>query len=220
MSGITNSGEGLAPVTYLPWVTDASARTAALGESADSDDSDSASEPPSAADIKAEKKAARRSENVAMHALTRRSMSVREMDRLLRSRGMDDNAVADEIARLESVGLLDDNALALDIIEHSVGRKGLGRQAIRSELSKRMIDSSAIDLALETLDSDDESERIMDIARDRAARLGSLDRDVAERRLSAFLARRGFRSSDISRAVREVLAERRPSGGGSSVRFI
>lgn len=220
MSDITNPGEGLAPVTYLPWVTDASARPAPIMDSVESDNAESFGESSSAADIKAEKKAARRSENVALHALTRRAMSVREMQKLLRSRDMDDNAVADEIARLESVGLLDDNALALDIIQRSVGRKGLGRQAIRSELSKRMIDSLAIDLALETLDADDESERIMDIARDRAARLGSLDRDVAERRLSAFLARRGFRSSDISRAVREVLAERRPQGTPSSVRFI
>jgi hypothetical protein len=51
-----------------------------------------------------------------MHALTRKGMSVAEMTTLLERREIDPDDVAAEVERLESVGLLDDSALAENLV--------------------------------------------------------------------------------------------------------
>jgi SOS response regulatory protein OraA/RecX len=53
----------------------------------------------------------------------------------------------------------------------------------------------------------------MEQARQRLERLRGLDREVQYRRLQSYLARRGFRGSDITAALREVLGNSR---GGSA----
>jgi regulatory protein len=143
---------------------------------------------------------------------------VKEMRELLQKRELDQHAIDDEIARLENSGLLNDSELAVDVVRRSVERKGLGRNAIRSELVKRKLSHESIEFALEGLESDDESERIVDVARARFSRLGGLDRDTQERRLTSFLMRRGYRSSDISRTVRQLLLDDATSSP-TTVRF-
>jgi regulatory protein len=166
-----------------------------------------------AADRDAER-AARRAERVAMHALTRRGMSRREVERTLRSRELDDDAVEAELARLESVGLVDDHALAQDLVGTLQERKGLGRTAIAAELTRRLLAPAAIEYALDLVDTGDELARARDLAIKRAAQLRSLDRDVAVRRLSAFLARRGYSGGAVRTAVEAALPQNR-----SRVRF-
>ncbi|MFM6981376.1 MAG: regulatory protein RecX [Microbacteriaceae bacterium] len=228
MNDITNPGETVAPVTFLPWVRDDSApirQTADVLEELTAQiravENRVANEPEvelSPAELKAARKAERRSQNVSLHALTRRAVSVKEMRELLHKRELDQHAIDDEIARLENSGLLNDNELAVEVVRRSVERKGLGRNAIRSELVRRKLSHESIEFALEGIESDDESERIVDVARARFARLGGLDRDTQERRLTSFLMRRGYRSSDITRTVRQLLLEDATTAP-STVRF-
>lgn len=100
---------------------------------------------------------------------------------------------------------LDDLALAERLIEKAEQRKKLGRSAIRRELKTRLIADAIIDTALLQTSAEDETERMRAVAEERARRLGSLDRTTAERRLTAYLARRGFSGSAVYRTVREVL---------------
>lgn len=161
-------------------------------------------------------KAARKAENVAMHALTRRGMSRREMERVLGARELDEESVASELARLESVGLIDDVALAQQLVGTLQERKGLGRTAIAAELTRRLLSPAAIEYALELVDSGDELARAREIAIKRATQLRSLDHETAVRRLSSYLARRGYSGSTVRTAVDAALA---PSRRGSGVRF-
>jgi regulatory protein len=147
-------------------------------------------------------------QTIAIRALARRALSIREMERLLHDRGASPDDVANEVARLESVGLLNDDDLALDLAERLQTRKGMGAGAIKSELFKRKIKTSSIDLALESLPGD-QSDLCLTQARERLNRLGGLDREVQYRRLHSYLARRGFRGSDITAALREVLGSSR-----------
>lgn len=149
-------------------------------------------------------------QTIAVRALARKAMSVREMERLLRDRDANPDDIATEIARLESVGLLNDDDLAVDLAERLQRRKGMGASAIKSELAKRMVRPSAIDLAIETLPGE-QDELCMEQARQRLERLRGLDREVQYRRLQSYLARRGFRGSDITAALREVLGNSRGS---------
>jgi SOS response regulatory protein OraA/RecX len=159
----------------------------------------------------------RRAENVSLHALSRRGVSSHEMEKLLLSRDLDESVVADEIARLERVGLLDDTELAATLIRSKQERKGLGRGAVTSELRARGIDPSIIDEALSETDDDDEQERADEWARKRAGTLRGLDRETAERRLNGYLMRRGYRSEVVRRAIEKAL----PRGGSArgGVRF-
>jgi len=156
-----------------------------------------------------------RAERISMHALTRRGMSQREVERSLRARELDDDTVASELDRLEGVGLIDDMALAQNLVGTLQERKGLGRSAIAAELRRRLLAPAAIEYALDLIEMSDELCRAREIAVKRATQLRSYDRETAVRRLSAFLMRRGYSGSTVRAAVEHAL----PSTPGSSVRF-
>lgn len=182
----------LAPVTYLPSVRHAPRP----GDGA--------------ADDAPEGRADRRASNVAVHQLARRGMSRWELAQVLERRGVDERSAAAELDRLESVGLLDDAALAVSLVFTQHTRKGLGRSAIAHELKQRHIDQAIIDDALGELDDEDERERATELAVKRAAQLRSVDPETARRRLSGFLARKGYEASVVRTAVETALGERSP----------
>jgi regulatory protein len=158
-----------------------------------------------------------RAENVSLHALSRRGVSSTEMASLLEARDLDPEVVADEVSRLEGVGLLNDRELAENLLRAKQERKGLGRGAVTSELRSRGIDASVIEEVLAETDDADEQARADEWAMKRAGSLRGLDRATAERRLNGYLMRRGYRSDTVRRAVEKAL----PRGGSSrgGVRF-
>jgi regulatory protein len=141
----------------------------------------------------------------SINALARKGMSSAEMTSLLESREIEPEEVAAEVERLEAAGLLDDRVLAETLVRTLRERKGLGRSGINSELRRRKVDQAAIDEALESVDVDDELERATEVAVKRAGQLSSYDRQTAERRLSAFLMRRGYSGSVVGAAVAAAL---------------
>lgn len=182
----------LAPVTFLPGAREAQAEHAAAADAVASHEAD-----------------ARRAENITMHALTRRGQSRAEIAELLRRREIDPVVAEAELDRLESVGLIDDRALAADLVDRLRTRKKLGHSALRSELMRRKLDRSAIDEVLvESADDESEDDLVLELARDRARRLGGLDRSTAERRLVDFLARKGHSGSAVREAARRALDDR------------
>lgn len=187
MSDIDRSGERLALVTQFPGTFDPT---------------DAEPEP----DVESAGELAKRAENISMYALTRRAVSIREMEKLLKSRDLPDDVVATELARLEGVNLLNDYDLAVELAERYQRRKGLGAGAIKMELGKRLILPAAIDAALADLPGD-QLELATEEARKRLSRLKGLDRETLNRRLYAYLQRRGFRGAEISAAIRAALEE-------------
>ena len=154
----------------------------------------------------------RRAENISVSALTRRGMSRHELERTLLARELDAEIVEAELERLESVGLIDDAALAETLVRTQHERKGLGRSALTAELRRRHIDQEHIDAALEQVDDVDETARAGELAERRARQLTSLDRDTAERRLTGYLMRKGYSSSVVRAAVDAALPARRTGG--------
>jgi len=141
----------------------------------------------------------------SINALARKGMSSAEMVTLLENREIEPEEVAAEVERLERAGLLDDRVLAEDLVRTLRDRKGLGKSAITAELRRRRVDQAAIEEALESVDVDDELERATEVAVKRAGQLSSYDRATAERRLSAFLQRRGYSGSVVGAAVNAAL---------------
>ncbi len=165
-----------------------------------------------------------RAENVSLHAITRRGQSRAEVADLLRRREIDPHVAAAELERLESVGLIDDRALASDLVERLRSRKKLGPSALRNELMRRKLDRDAIDealtAALDDPEADSDDDMVVELARDRARRLGSLDRTTAERRLVDFLARKGHTGSVAREAARRALDGASLGDHDSSVRRV
>ena len=238
MTDSAPAGQRLAPVTYLfgagaatagdlpdeddipigPAVTEvAYSGPAFRDESGSQDEPDSEPEPyerparKSQAERKKERDAFAPINNISMNALGRKGMSSREMHDFLKSKDFLEADVAEEVERLERVGLLDDIALAETLTRTLRERKGLGRSALTAELRRRKLDPVAIEETASSL-GDDELERAVEMAVKRAPQLRSLDSETAKRRLSAFLMRKGYSGSVISAAVAKALT---PSGGPS-----
>jgi len=203
----------LARVTYLPGVLPPPPAESSSSRSASSPGSHEADhvagEPvwavPGAAPGESDAPPPGAAHHVSITALARRGLSRRETERHLRDRGFDDPEIADEVARLERDGYLDDVALAQNLVGTLQERKGLGRSAIAAELTRRLLAPAAIEYALDLIDSGDELSRAREVAVKRAGQLRHLDREVAVRRLSAFLARRGYGGSTIRAAVDQAL---------------
>lgn len=207
--------DGLAPVTYLPGAQPSAASRDALDRVRAVAEVDSETATP------ARDRKASRAGNVAIHQLARRGMSRWELEQVLARRDVDEQTAAAELDRLESVGLLDDAALAVSVVYAMHTRKGAGRAAIESELRRRHLDAVVIEEAMSELDGDDELQRATELAATRARQFSGLEYDVAARRLSGFLSRKGYDGEVVRGAVRAAL-ENHPRGGspgGGRVRF-
>lgn len=154
-----------------------------------------------------------RAEHVSMAAISTRDVSEAELRSRLAARGVDQADIDAEIRRVTAAGLVDDAALAARLVQTLRERKGLGDAAIRPTLRTRRIPQAIIDAVL-LQHADDEAtvqDRLQDVADDRARRLVSLQPEVAERRLAAFLARKGYSGSTVRAAARLALERARGS---------
>jgi regulatory protein len=141
----------------------------------------------------------------ALGLLAVRMRSRRELERRLLRAGFEPDEVADELERLERVGLLDDVAFARAVVESRTGRRGESRRVVAGRLAQAGVDA---DTALQALDdlAGDEQERADRLAASKAPKLAALEPQVAFQRLYGFLARRGYPPEVSRRAAREALA--------------
>lgn len=149
---------------------------------------------------------------LAVRRLARRGCSEWEIAQLLRGHDAEPHEVEHVLEELRRRGYLDDAELARQLVESLHTRKGQSRAVIGRELSSRRIDPSVAAEALEAIDDDDELRRALVVAEKRAGQLRSLDQATAERRLSAYLARRGYGSAVIREACTRALSGAKRSG--------
>ncbi|SMH47503.1 regulatory protein [Rathayibacter oskolensis] len=149
-----------------------------------------------------------------VRGLSRKSLSVAEVEARLYTEGVAEKDALEIVERFTRFGYLDDYRMAEELVASLRERKKLGRSSIQQELRSRKLDPEAVATALDELDGDDEYRTALELARKRLPSLRSLSDEVAERRLTGFLARRGYAGALVQRVVRETV--RRP---GSSVRF-
>ncbi len=141
-----------------------------------------------------------------LRKLRTRSLSVREARAVVAERDLDTTAVEEVLAGFLRRGYLDDAALAEQLVRSGTERKGQGRQVLAQTLAKRGIPRDVADAVIASL-PDDDAERALAFARQRATAMRGVDPDAALRRLAAQLSRRGYRSSVAMDAAREALAE-------------
>jgi regulatory protein len=141
----------------------------------------------------------------ALRLLSVRPRSRRELQQRLRGAGFEADEVEAELARLEAVGLVDDEAFARAVVEHELTVRRSGRRAVGSRLAAKGVDRATIEAALEEVSGPEDAERALELARSRVSRLSGVGPEQAFTRLVGFLARRGYEPSVARSAARLAL---------------
>lgn len=141
----------------------------------------------------------------ALGLLAVRPRSRRELQRRLLGAGFDEGEVEEVLARLEGVGLVDDEIFARDFVQHGLTVRRAGRRAMSSALYAKGIDRATVEATLGPIDEQQEEARALELARLRAGRLRGLEPGAAYRRLTSFLMRRGYDASVARSAARDAL---------------
>ena len=166
----------------------------------ENDDSDST---PSLSPEKQESRA----RNVLLYQLGRSAKSKDQCRKILAKRGINPEIAERILDRFEEAQIIDDAMFARVFTNSQIKSRGLAKSAIARGLKEKGINQLLIEDALVELDSESEQARANELAINRVRRMSGLEREVILRRLSGFLARKGYSGSVVSSATRAALAE-------------
>lgn len=153
-------------------------------------------------------------QDVALRSLATGRRSERDLAMRVRRREPDAGVVAEAVARLRALGLVDDVAFAEAEAVARLGRGTVATGQVRRELRRRGVAADVTEEAIAAASADlevDDAARCRAAAEKRARQLRGLDALAARRRLTAWLMRRGFAPGVVMPTVRAVLA----SGGAA-----
>jgi regulatory protein len=106
--------------------------------------------------------------------------------------------------RYSDVGLIDDKAFAKALVNTRRGLKKLAKSAIKRELLSAGVSENDFAEALDSLTNESELELAIELAEKRLRSVSNLPYEAQQRRVSAFLGRRGFSQGLISEAIRKA----------------
>ena len=141
----------------------------------------------------------------ALRWLDRRAYAREELARRLRQKQFPGEAVTRVLDRLQASGILNDEAFARNWLQEHTRGGQVGFRRLQAELRQRGVSDEVIGRVWEELGAGDEAGSCAELARRQWPKYRALPRDTAQRRLTAFLLRRGFDLEDVLRAVKEVL---------------
>lgn len=151
-----------------------------------------------------------------VRALARKGLSEAEVLAQAEGLGLDPEEANAIVERFLRAGYLSDEQLAEQLVLSLRDRKKQSRSVIARTLQQRGLRAEAVESALSELDADEETEIAREIAVKRAGQMSGVDAETLDRRLSAFLARRGYNGATVRAVVGPLVAARR---GGGGVRF-
>ncbi len=159
--------------------------------------------------------AAVRAYDRALNMLAFQARSARELRRKLVQKG-EEPAVADAaITRLVERGLLDDADFARQLTRSKVLGAGASKRRVQQELFRKGVERETADRAIAEVFEDeqvDEQAIVDEAARKKARSLAKLDPETRRRRLYGFLARKGYNSDAIRRAMQRALEASEAAG--------
>lgn len=141
-----------------------------------------------------------------MQFIAYRPRSEKEVRDRLKRRGFADEAIEEAIERVTYWGYLDDRKFAEQWVENRVRHRPRGSRLLRQELIQHGVDRDIADQVVEETEMD-EYQGALELARKRIRQLDNLDASTRHRRLSDYLARRGFDWGVVREVVRDVTRE-------------
>jgi len=140
----------------------------------------------------------------ALHLLSYRPRSEKEMRFRLGRRGFAPEVVKEAVTRLRRLHYLDDGAFAQFWTERRDSVSPRSRALIQSELRFKGIDADTASSTVEGLDDEEAAYRA---ASKRLPAVAGLSRDLFRRRLGGFLTRRGFAYDVVRRTLERCWSE-------------
>lgn len=142
----------------------------------------------------------------ALAFVSYRPRSERETRDRLRQKGYEPPAVEAAIDRMTGWGYLDDEAFARWWVENRAEHRPRGKSLLASELRSKGVAQEITSKVVAGAEID-ETGAALDLARKRLRSLSGLDAATRDRRLSAYLARRGFGWDVVGPVLKEVASE-------------
>ena len=144
--------------------------------------------------------------DVVLRRLDRSAAPRAALADLLERKEVDPRVAAEVLDRLESVGVVDDAAYAATLARTRFAEKGAARKAIAEELRRKGLGEEHIRSALEQIESGDEADAALALARKKLAATRGLDPLVRRRRALALLGRKGYSHEVAMCAIEQALA--------------
>lgn len=142
--------------------------------------------------------------NSAVVLLTSRPRSVKEIRTRLKQKGYSEPAIETALERLEGWNYVDDEAFAKFWVENREANRPRGRRLLEQELREKGIDREIVRQAIDDAGIDERAAAV-ELARTKARSYAGLEPEVAKRRLSGFLARKGYNFDVVKHAISETL---------------
>lgn len=149
-------------------------------------------------------KLTQRAKNILLHQLSRSMKTKHQLNQILQKREIPDEIALAVLDRFEEAQLIDDREFARAFVSSRLALGGKSRSAIARELRQKGVSDLIIEDSLADMTREVEAELALDLASRRAQRLEGLDKQVRYRRLTGFLARRGFSQAVISATMRQI----------------
>jgi regulatory protein len=167
---------------------------------------DAATDSGSGADCDADPESVARS--IVLRKLAARAHTRAELERVLKTKRVPEEAIDTVLDRMVEVGLVDDEVFARDWVESRQRRRFLSKSALRQELTRKGVEREEIESAVGAVGAEDELAAARALAEKKAPALAKLDPQVRYRRMAGLLGRRGFSSGVVGRVLSEKLGDR------------
>lgn len=142
----------------------------------------------------------------ALRLLEHRPRAEEEIRRKLEVKGITEEAIDHVIERLRRNNLVNDDQFAQAWVENRSAFRPRSRKALQYEMRQKGVSAPAIEQALANLEIDEE-ELAYQAALKQSRKLNHLEKMDFRRKLSAFLARRGFNYETIAPVVERIWNE-------------
>ena len=149
-------------------------------------------------------KLTQRAKNILLHQLSRSMKSKQQLRLVLEKREIPEEVAIAVLDRFEEAQLIDDREFARALVSSRLALGGKSRTAIARELRQKGVAETIIEDSLALMTKEVEADLALELATKRASRLEGLEKQVRYRRLTGYLARRGFSQSVISSTMRQI----------------
>lgn len=147
----------------------------------------------------------------ALNYLSRKPRTTREISQRLKEKGREEQVITEIVTRLEGEGLVNDALYAQEWAGQRVKNRGKGKMWVRQELRQKGVSKPLIEEALGSVSEEEEyhSALAMGAKKWRQTSGEVLDR---KRKTGAYLMRRGFSGSLVTRVLRSLIQEQGDQG--------
>ncbi|MGB3365921.1 MAG: RecX family transcriptional regulator, partial [Acidaminobacteraceae bacterium] len=138
----------------------------------------------------------------ALNFLSYKQRTVFELSKKLRDKDYDDEIIDIAMARLIELGYVNDEQYARDFVD--MRKSYAGSYKLKTDLYKRGINKSIIEMVLSEIDTDTQYEELKAMCMKKNSQSEGLSNEKKYNRVMAFLIRKGYNFADVKNAMAEL----------------